>query len=404
MERDAELILIAGGLLAAGVAASLVARRIRVPALVLFLGVGLAVGTDGLGWISFDDYKLARLIGSIALLLILYEGGLAAGFGEIRPVLGTAASLATVATIVTALVAGLAAALLFDFSVKEGLLIGAILSATDGAAVFALMRGTRMPARLSRTLEAEAGLNDPVAVLLVLAMIKIIQHADYGAAEAIWFFARELIVGLIVGVTLGWLIGHALRRTEPAQPALTLVASLAGAAMVFGAAALLTGSGFLAVYVAGLTLGTVRVDRSTSLLAFHEGLSSVAEIALFLALGLLVFPSQLGDVAVKGILLALIIALVARPLAVAAATMLSGLRPRERVVLSWAGLRGAIPVVLATFAVIAGIPRSVHFFNIVFFAVVVSTLIQGSTVGSLARRLGVIRAAPAAHAVRAPTG
>jgi potassium/hydrogen antiporter len=391
VDRDAELILAAGGLLVAGVAASLVATRIRVPALVLFLGVGLAIGTDGLGWIDFDDYAFARLIGSIALLLILYEGGLAAGFGPMRPVLGTAVSLAIVATIATALIAGLAATLIFDFSAKEGLLLGAILSATDGAAVFALMRESRMPPRLARTLEGEAGFNDPVAVLLVLVMIKLIQHADYGIGEAILFFARELAVGAAVGAGLGWIAASWLRRANSAPPALSLVASLATAAIAFGAAVLLQGSGFLAVYVAGLTLGSMRLDERPALLAFHEGLASVAEIGLFLALGLLVFPSQLGDVAVKGMLLALVIALVARPIAVSAATMLSGLSRSERVVLSWAGLRGAIPVVLATFAVIAHVPRSLHFFNIVFFAVVVSTVIQGSTVEFLARRLNVIR-------------
>jgi len=391
VDRDAELILAAGALLAAGVAASLVASRIRVPALVLFLGVGLAIGTDGLGWINFDDYAFARLIGSIALLLILYEGGLAAGFGQMRPVLGTAVSLAILATFATALIAGLAATLLFDFSAKEGLLLGAILSATDGAAVFALLRESKMPPRLARTLEGEAGFNDPVAILLVLVMIKLIQHADYGVGQAILFFTRELIVGAAVGTGLGWLAAIGLKRASSAPPALSLVASLATAAIAFGAAVLLHGSGFLAVYVAGLTLGGMRLDSRPALLAFHEGLASVAEIGLFLALGLLVFPSQLGDVAVKGILLALVIALIARPIAVGAATMLSGLSRSERVLLSWAGLRGAIPVVLATFAVIAHVPRSLHFFNIVFFAVVVSAVIQGSTVEFLARRLNVIR-------------
>jgi cell volume regulation protein A len=390
--HDAELILAAGGLLAAGVAASLVAAQLRVPALVLFMGVGLAIGTDGLGWIDFNDYELARLIGSIALVLILFEGGLEAGLRELRPVLATAVSLALVATLVTAVVAGLAAAVIFDLSAKEGLLLGAILSATDGAAVFALMRGARLPGRLARTLEGEAGFNDPVAVLLVLAMIKLLQHGGYGADSAIWFIAREIVVGAVVGAVLGWLTGYALGRRATLPVALALVGSLAAAAIAFGAATLLEGSGFLAVYVAGLTLGGMRLEHRPALLAFHEGLSSVAEIGLFLALGLLVFPSQLGGVALKGILLALVIALVARPLAVAVATLRSGLNRSELAVLSWAGLRGAVPVVLATFAVIADVPRGLHFFNIVFFAVLVSTLIQGSTVGWLARRLGVIGA------------
>ena len=392
MAHDAELILVAGGLLAAGVVASLVARRLRVPALVLFMGVGLALGSDGLGLIDFEDYQFARLIGSIALVLILFEGGFEAGLGELRPVLASVVSLAIVATLITAAVAGLAAAALFDLTAKEGLLLGAILSATDSAAVFALMRGARLPSRLARTLEGEAGFNDPVAVLLVLVMIKRLEHGSYGVGEATWFFAREIVVGVAVGAGLGWMTGFALRRGSTIPAALALVGSLATAAIAFGAAGLLEGSGFVAVYVAGLTLGGMYLEHRPALLAFHEGLSSVAEIGLFVALGLLVFPSQLGGVAVKGILLAAVIALVARPLAVAVATLRSGFSRSERVVLSWAGLRGAVPVVLATFAVVADVPRGLHFFNIVFFAVLVSTLIQGSTVGWLARRLGVIGA------------
>jgi cell volume regulation protein A len=291
---------------------------------------------------------------------------------------------------VTALIAGLGAALIFDFSLKEGLLLGAILSATDGAAVFALMRGSRMPARLALTLEGEAGFNDPVAVLLVLLVIKLIQNGDYGAGNAIWFLVRELAIGSVIGAGLGWLASSALARARFGPPALSLVASLATAALAFGAASLLDGSGFLAVYIAGLTLGTARLDERPALLAFHDGLASVAEIGLFLALGLLVFPSQLGDVALKGILLALVIAFVARPIAVVVATPFSDFDRRDRVLLSWAGLRGAVPVVLATFAVIAHVPRSLHFFNIVFFAVLVSTVIQGSTVQWLGRRLRLV--------------
>lgn len=390
MNHDAELILAAGALLAAGVATSLLATRIRVPALVLFLAVGMAIGTDGLGWIDFNDYAFARLLGSIALLLILYEDGLAVGFGQIRPVLATSVSLAVIATFLTALITGLAAALIFGFSVKEGLLLGAILSPTDGAAVFALLRGSKMPRRLARTLEGEAGFNDPVAVLLVLTMIKLIQHADEDAGQAIWFLVHELVLGAVIGAAMGWCAGWVLRRVRLGPPALALVASLATAAIAFGAAALLEGSGFLAVYIAGLTLGAMKLEDRPAMLAFHGGLASVAEIGMFLALGLLVVPDQLGEVALKGISLALLVALLARPIAVGASTVRGGFSWAERAVLSWAGLRGAVPVVLATFAVIAAVPRSLHFFNIVFFAVVVSTVVQGSTVEPLGRRLRVI--------------
>ena len=387
MVHDAELILVAGALLGVGVAASLLAARLRLPALVLFLGLGMLIGSDGLGWIDFDNYRLARLIGTIALVLILFDGGLAAGWGEIRPVLRSALRLAVAGTVVTALIAGLAASWIFDFSLLEGLLLGAILAATDGAAVFALLRGARLPARLSRTLEAEAGFNDPVAVLLVLVVIELIVNPHYDVGDIVVFLVQEVGVGVAIGVGVGWLAIAATRRAR-LPTGLALVGSLATAATSYGAAGALGGSGFLAVYLTGLALGSAPLRDRPAVLAFHEGLASVAEIGMFLALGLLVFPSQLGDVALKGILLALITALVARPFAVALTTWNIGLNRRERALLGWAGLRGAVPVVLATFPVIARVPHSLEFFNIVFFAVLLSTLLQGSTFEPLARRLG----------------
>lgn len=389
MAYDAKLLLVAGALLAVGVVASLLATRLRMPALVVFLAVGMAIGTDGLGWIDFDDYRAARLIGTIALVMILFEGGLAAGLGEIRPVLGPAVSLAFVGTVGTAAITGLAASWLFDFSTLEGLLLGAILSGTDGAAVFSLLRGSGLRRRLARTLEGEAGLNDPVAVLLVLVMIELIRRPDYGAGDVLTFFVRELAVGALVGAVVGAAAVAALRRASSAPAGLVLVASLATAAVAYGAAGVLHGSGFLAVYLAGLALGSIALPERRSVLAFHIGLASVAEIGMFLALGLLVFPSQLGAVLVKGTLLGLTVAFIARPVAAFVATLGAGFRPEERLLLGWAGLRGAVPVVLATFPVIAQTPRSLEFFNIVFFAVVISTLIQGSTVELAARRLGV---------------
>jgi cell volume regulation protein A len=195
---DGELILIAGGLLTAGLLASLLAARVRVPGLVLFLAVGMLFGSDGFGWLDFDDYATARTVGIIALALILFEGGLAAGFPEIRPVLGSAISLAIIGTLVTAIVTGLAASWLLDLSLLEGMLVGSIVSATDGAAIFALLRGSTLKRRLARTLEGEAGMNDPVAVLLVLGFIEWIQHDDYGILDMVGLFVLELGLGTIV--------------------------------------------------------------------------------------------------------------------------------------------------------------------------------------------------------------
>jgi cell volume regulation protein A len=209
---DGHLILSAGALLAAGLVASFVAARVRVPSLVLFLGVGMLVGSDGLGWIEFDSYRFARTIGVISLALILFEGGLTSGLLHLRPVLGAAMSLATVGTVVTAVLVGFGAAALFGFSTKEGLLLGAILSSTDGAAIFALLRGSTLSRKLARTLEGESGLNDPVAVLLVLGFIDLLIQPGYGAADMVLLFVRELGIGLLVGVVVGAAAVYWLRR------------------------------------------------------------------------------------------------------------------------------------------------------------------------------------------------
>jgi cell volume regulation protein A len=392
---DGQLILIASALLTAGLVASLVAVRVRVPSLLLFLGVGMLLGSDAVGWIHFDDYALARTIGVVALSLILFEGGLTAGWGEIRPVLAAAVSLAMVGTLITALLAGFTASWLFDLTTLEGLLVGAILSSTDGAAIFALLRGSTLRRRLARTLEGESGFNDPVAVLLVLGFIEWIEDPEFGIVDMAADLVVELGIGLAVGLAVGWLAVQGFRRARLATGGLYPVASLATAGLAFGAADVLHGSGFLAVYLAGLALGGAPIPAKRTITAFHDGLAWVAQLAMFLTLGLLVFPSQLDQVALEGAVLAGVVVLVARPIAAIVATLPFRFTVGEQVVLGWAGLRGAVPVVLATFPVIAGVPDSLEFFNIVFFAVILSTLLQGTTFEALARQFGVTTNEPA---------
>jgi cell volume regulation protein A len=392
---DGNLILIGGALLAGGLVASLAAARLRVPGLVLFLALGMALGSDGADWIEFNDYRLARTIGVIALALILFEGGLASGWREIRPVLGPGIALATLGTALTAVVAGLAAAWLLDLSTTEGLLLGSIVAATDGAAIFALLRGSTLRRKLARTLEAESGLNDPVAVLLVLAFVEFATDPSYDLGDMAWLFVRQLTVGAAVGGLVGLAAAAGFRRARLATSGLYPVASLATGALAFGGADSLHGSGFLAVYIAGLALGSATIPAKQTITAFHDGLAWVAQLTMFLALGLLVFPGQLPDVALEGTVLALVVVFVARPLATLVATGTAGYSLAERGLLGWAGLRGAVPVVLATFPVIDNVPHSVEFFNIVFFAVVLSTLLQGGTFEPLARRLGLTTAEPA---------
>ena len=392
---DADLILIGGLLLATGIAAALVADRVRVPGLVLFLGLGMIVGSEGIGGVDFTDVELTRTLGTIGLILILFEGGLTAGWSEIRPVLGAAVSLALVGTLVTSLIAGAAAIWLFDLGTLEGLIVGSAIAATDSAAIFAVLRGSRLRRRLARALEGESGMNDPIALLLVTGFIEWIENPDFGLAEMAVEFVGDLAIGAALGIGIGWLAREAFRRLELPTPGLYPVASIATAAVAYGATELATGSGFLAVYLTALVLGTGLLPARRTITAFHQGLSWVAQISLFFILGLLVFPSGLGDVALEGFVLAFAMMLVARPVATLAATVFTGFRFREKVMLSWAGLRGAIPIWLATFPVIAGVEGSELLFNVIFFVVVTSTIVQGFTFEPLANRLGLTTNEPA---------
>src|SRR3954453_24212837 len=372
---DGELILTAGALLALAIAAILLAERLRVPGLLLFLGLGMLVGSDVLDWISFDDAELARTIGVGAVALILFEGGLVSGWRELRPVLVPSLSLAFLGTIITAVVAGVAAMWIFDLSLEEGLLIGAVISATDGAAIFAVLRKSALERRLALTLEGESGLNDAVALILVIGLIDLIQKADYTVLDLAALMVTESLIGAGVGIAVGVVAVWLMQRTDFATPGLYPVMTIAAGAIAFGGADVLHGSGFLAVYIAGLVLGSASIPARRTVTAFHQGLAELGQIAVFFTLGLLVFPSELGDVAFKGLLLAFVLMLVARPLAALLAAVGGGVGVAGRGLLGWAGLRGAVPIVLATYPVIEGLPAGNLFFNVAFFVVVTSTLV-----------------------------
>jgi cell volume regulation protein A len=393
--HDAELILVAGALLAAGIIGALLADRIRIPGLLLFLGLGMLAGSEGLGGIDFSDAELARTLGTIALILILFEGGLTAGWGEIRPVLGTAASLATVGTGVTAVVAGLAAMWIFDLSTLEGMLVGAAIAATDSAAIFAVLRRSTLTKRLARSLEGESGMNDPVALLLVIGFIDWIQEPGYGLSDMIGQLVLKLALGAAIGLAVGRVATSALDRARLPTDGIYPVATIAIAALSFGLAEAAHGSGFLAVYLTALALGSARIPARRTIVAFHEGVGWVAQIGLFILLGLLVFPSALPDVALEGLALSAVLIFLARPLAAFLATLFAPLGLRERAMLGWAGLRGATPIWLATFPVVAGVGAGEQLFAIVFFVVVTSALIQGASFEPLATRLGLTTDEPA---------
>ena len=374
---------------------ALLADRLRVPGLLLFLALGMLAGSEGVGGIGFSNMELARTLGTIALVLIIFEGGLTAGWSEIRPVLGTAASLATLGTALTAVIAGFAAKLLFGLSTLEGMLVGAAIAATDSAAIFAVLRRSTLEKRLARSLEGESGMNDPVALLLVIGFIEWIQQPGFGLADMAGLLALKLALGAAIGLASGRLAAAMLDRVRLPSDGIYPVATIAIAALAYGLAEVAHGSGFLAVYLTALALGSAPIPARRTVVAFHQGLGWVAQIALFILLGLLVFPSSLADVALEALALSAVLILLARPLATFAATALAPLKFNERLMLGWAGLRGATPIWLATFPVVAGIKEGNVLFAIVFFVVVSSTLVQGATFEPLAFRLGLTTDEPA---------
>ncbi len=392
------LLLLVGAILAASVLVALGAARTGLPVLVAFLGLGMLLGSDGPGGIAFDDAKFAREVCTVGLGLILYEGGLQTSVRRLREVAVPAALLSTVGVFVTTLLTGVAAHALFDLSWLEAILLGAVVSSTDAAAVFATLRFTHIRRRLARTLEAESGGNDPMAIALTLGLIAWIERPhSYGLENLILLVLRQIGLGLVVGVLLGATAAWAFARIPQSIGSFAPVASLAAAALSFGAADAIGGSGFLAVYLVGLAVGSTPSRYRRQLVAFHEGIAFVAQVALFVVLGLLVFPRDLPHVALPGLALAFLLMLVARPAAVWASVAFSDFSRRERVLLGWAGLRGAAPIVVATFVLSSHVPHREAIFNAVFFVVVVSAIVQGTTLEWVARQLGLISPAPPVH-------
>src|SRR5580765_6687221 len=387
------ILLIVGGVLAASIVVALGASRTGVPSLVAFLGLGMLLGSDGLGGIEFNDAELARKVGVVALAAILFEGGLATSWRRLREVAIPATLLATVGVIVTALLTALAAYALFDLSWLQSVLLGAVVSSTDAAAVFATLRFTHIRRRLARTLEAETGGNDPMAIALTIGLIDWIEQPDYGIGDLSLLLLRQLGLGLVIGVALGAVATWAFARLPNSIGAFAPVASVAAGALSFGIADVSGGSGFLAVYLVGLAVGSTPSRFRRQLVAFHEGLAFVAQVVMFVVLGLLVFPHELGAVALSGLALAALMLLI-RPIAVWISTAFSRFTNPERALLGWAGLRGAVPIVLGTIVLSSNVDDSKTIFNAVFFVVVVSTLVQGTTLEWVAEKLEVISLAP----------
>ncbi|NJP35247.1 potassium/proton antiporter [Micromonospora thermarum] len=390
---DVALLLGAAVLLVA-VGAIRLSTRLGVPSLLVYLALGVAIGEAGLG-IRFDDVDLTRTLGFCALILIIAEGGLSTRWSTLRPVLGLSAALATVGVVVSILVVGLVVHLLLGLDWRLALLYGAVLSSTDAAAVFATLRRLRLPPRLVATLEAESGMNDAPAVLLVVLLSRpTVEHPWWYEVGLVTY---ELGVGALVGFAAGVGGRWALRRAALPSAGLYPIAAVGLTVLAYAAGSVLHASGFLAVYVAGVLLGNARLPHRQAILGFADGLAWLAQIGLFVLLGLLVSPSRLGAAVLPALVAGLALVLLARPVSVAASALPFRVGLRDQAFLSWAGLRGAVPIVLATIPLSERVPGADRLFDAVFVLVVIFTLVQAGTLAPAARWLRVAAPAEAAE-------
>ncbi len=397
---DSALLAIAG-LLIASVFATKATGVLGVPTLLAFIGVGMLAGSEGIGGIWFNDARFAQNLGVVALAFILFAGGMDTPWPKVKHELPRALSLATIGVVVTAVTVGFIAHFFFSFSLLEGMLLGSVVASTDAAAIFSLLRGKSVHLRkdIAAILELESGSNDPMAVFLTIGLVGLLGENPAPPSLLILKFLIQMTVGGVIGYAVGKLAVIVMRNIRLEFEAMYGVLSIAVVLLAYSGAAHLWGNGFLAVYVAGITYGQGRFGQRPEMRRFHDGLAWLMEISMFLVLGLLAFPSRLSDIAVEGIAVALVLMFIARPLGVLASLTPFRTNLRVQGLIAWTGLRGAVPIILATYPLLAGLPRAQEIFDIVFFVVLFSSLLQGTTTPWLARRLG-LREVPAP----APTG
>jgi cell volume regulation protein A len=378
-------------LLLISVLVSKISDRFGVPVLLLFLILGMLAGSDGPGGIYFDDPALARSIGVIALILILFSGGMDTDWNSIRPVIKEGLLLSTLGVLLTALTVGFFARALLGWSLVEGLLLGSIVSSTDAAAVFSVLRSKSigLKGQLKPLLELESGSNDPMAIFLTVGLIQLITQPGLSPLNLIGFFVLQMLIGAVLGYCMGRVMVFLINRLKLGYEGLYPVLTLSLVLLTFGLTNAIGGNGFLAVYLAGIILARHDFIHKRSLVRFHDGLAWLMQIAMFLSLGLLVFPSRLVPVAGIGLLIAGWLIFIARPVSVFVSLLPSALNWREKAFISWVGLRGAVPIILAIFPLLAGIPEAHVIFNVIFFVVLASVLLQGTSIPLITRWLKV---------------
>ncbi|ATH76230.1 potassium/proton antiporter [Halomonas sp. C22] len=395
-----KLILLAAILLLVGILSSKLSARIGLPVLVLFLVIGMLAGESGIGGIAFDNPLGAHTLGTLALAIILFDGGLQTPTSSIKAVWKPASLLATVGVLVTAMLTGAAAAYILDLPLLEGMLLGAIVGSTDAAAVFSLLRnaGIHINKRLKSTLEIESASNDPMAIFLTVGLLEVLVNGMQPGIGLLQLFVVQMGVGALVGLGVGWLSVKLINRIHLAASGLYPVLVAACGFLSFGVSANLGGSGFLAIFLTGVFIGNRRIAFQRSTFLFHDGLAWLSQIVMFVVLGLLINPLSLLEVWFEGLVIAAVLILVARPLAVAPILRLFGFNAREITLVSWVGLRGSVPIILAIFPLMFGLEGAELIFNVVFFVVLISASIQGTTLPIVARKLRLTEKPPAVPA------